>query len=100
MDVEEFCAPVVHPKTGEVITKYAKLANDPDPELRTTWRNAMGKEFGNMAQGDKKTGTPGMNAIFVLAHEEIERIPKNKKITYARLIVNFWPRRPAPNKSG
>ena len=36
-DIEHFCAPVVHPRTGEVITKYAKLANDPDPKLRKTW---------------------------------------------------------------
>ena len=36
-DIEHFCSPIVHPKTGEVITKYAKLANNPDPELRETW---------------------------------------------------------------
>jgi hypothetical protein len=49
VDIEHFCVPVVHPKTGEVITKYRKLANDPDPEIRQTWRHGLGKEFGNMA---------------------------------------------------
>jgi hypothetical protein len=97
-NLEHFCGPVVHPKTGEVITKYAKLANDPDQELRTTWRNAMGKEFGNMAQGDIKTGTPGMNAVFVLTHDKIQRIPRHKKITYARLVVNFRPQKADPNQ--
>ena len=63
LDMEHFCAPVVHPKTGKVITKYQKLANDPDPEIRETWRNGLGKEFGNMAQGDKRTDKKGMNAI-------------------------------------
>lgn len=28
-DVEYFCAPVVHPETGETITRYKRLANDP-----------------------------------------------------------------------
>ena len=65
-NIEHFYAPVVHPKMGKVITNYAKLADNADPELRKTWRNGMGKEFGNMAPGDEKTGTSGTNAIFVL----------------------------------
>ena len=28
LDIAEFCAPVIHPTTGEVITKYRILAND------------------------------------------------------------------------
>ena len=95
-NTEHFCAPVVHPKTGEVITKYAKLAQDPDPEIRTTWRNGIGKEFGNMAQGDNRTGTPGMDVIFVLDHEQIKAIPKHKTITYARLVVDFRPQKKGP----
>ena len=96
-DIEHFCAPVVHPTTGEVTTKYAKLANDPDAALRKTWRNAMGKELGNMAQGDEKTGTKGMDAIFVLNHEQIWRIPRHKTVTYARLVVDFRLQKNNPN---
>ena len=51
-----------------------------------------------MAQGDKKTGTPGMNAIFVLTRDEVRRIPKKKKITYARLVVDFRPQKADPNR--
>ena len=51
----------------------------------------MGKEFGNMAQGNTKTVTPGMNAIVVLTCEEISKIPKHNTITYARLVVDFRP---------
>ena len=91
LDMEHFCAPVVHPTTGEVITKYQKLAKDPGPEIRTTWRNSLGKEFGNMAQGDDKTNTKGMDAIFVLTHDQIKAIPKHKTITYARLVVDYPP---------
>ena len=97
-DIEQFCAPVVHPKTGEVITKYAKLANDPDPEISETWKNGLGKEFGNMAQGDEKTGTKGHDAIHVLTHEQIRKIPKHKVITYARLVVDFRPQKKDPNR--
>ena len=97
-DIEQFCAPVVHPKTGEVITKYAKLANDPDPEISQTWKDGLGKEFGNMAQGDNKTGTKGHDAIHVLTHEQIAAIPKHKVITYARLVVDFRPQKKDPNR--
>ena len=55
VDVKHFCAPVVHPITGETITQYQKLKDDPaTKDIRNT---AFGKEFGNMAQGDKKTDT-------------------------------------------
>ena len=41
IDVENFCAPVVHPVTGETITSYKKLAQD--PITRETWTTALGK---------------------------------------------------------
>ena len=59
LDIEHFCAAVVHPDTGETITKYKKLANDPNnAELRELWQTAMGKEVRRMAQGDDKQKTP------------------------------------------
>merc|ERR1712197_206627 len=39
-----------------------------------------------------------MNAIFVLDHEDIKRIPKHKTITYARLVVDFRPQKADPNR--
>ena len=54
-NIENFCAGVVHPTTGETITQYRKLERD--PLMRDTWTTALGKEFGRMAQGDNKTGT-------------------------------------------
>ena len=53
---EHFCAPVIHPITGESITTYKKLAAD--PVMKDTWARAFGKEFGNLAQGDDATTTP------------------------------------------
>ena len=49
----------------------------------------MGKEFGNMAQGDKKTGTQGTDSIFVMTHKKIANIPKDRVVTYARLVVDY-----------
>ena len=44
LDIEHFCAGVVHPTTGKTITQYRKLAND--PATRDVWQTAFGKEFG------------------------------------------------------
>jgi hypothetical protein len=50
---------MVHPTTGNMITSYKKLMND--PEMAKVWQTAFGKDFGGMAQGDKKTGQKGTN---------------------------------------
>ena len=94
--LELFCAPVVHPETGETITKYKALIKD--PLLREIWMTAFGKEFGNLAQGDAKTGTKGTNAVFVMSHEEIKNIPKDRTVTYGRIVVDFRPQKEDPNR--
>jgi hypothetical protein len=45
---------MVHPVTGKTISSYKKLMHD--PARAETWQTAFGKDFGNMAQGDNKTG--------------------------------------------
>ena len=30
LNLKHYCAPVIHPTTGKLITKYSKLANDPE----------------------------------------------------------------------
>ncbi len=74
-DGTKFCAPVIHPTTGDTITKYKLLQQD--PLLRVLWERAFGKEFGDLAQGDMATDTPGTNSIVVLTHEQINSIPKD-----------------------
>ena len=96
IDIEHFCAPVIHPITGETISKYRTLAKD--PATREIWTTAWGKEWGNMAQGDNKTGEKGSNSIFVLDHEQIRNIPKDQTITYARMVVDFRPQKADPNR--
>jgi len=95
IDIEHFCSPVIHPITGETIHTYQKLAKD--PATREIWTTAFGKEFGNLAQGDDKTKTEGTNSIFVLALHEIPNIPKDRTVTYARIVVDHCPQKPDPN---
>ena len=95
-DIEHFCAPVVHPDTGETISNYKKLAND--PVMREVWTKSLGKEFGSLAQGDDLTKTPGTNTLFVLDHEQIKNIPKDRTITYAKIVVDFRPQKADPNR--
>ena len=93
---EHFCAPVIHPVTGESITKYKKLLNE--PSLSQTWSRAFGKEFGNLAQGNKLTNTPDTDSIFVLTHEQIRRIPHDRTVMYTRIVVDYRPQKADPNQ--
>jgi hypothetical protein len=51
---EHYANPMVHPVTGETISSYKKLMND--PATAEVWQTAFGKDFGGMAQGDNKMG--------------------------------------------
>lgn len=79
-DLAEFCAPVIHPTTGAIITKYHKLAKD--KELGYTWQTSFGKEFGSLAQGDKRTGTKGNSTLVVMDRKDIPNIPSDRTVTY------------------
>ena len=57
--IDHLCASIVHSKTSKAITKYQRLADNPDHLLRETQCTGFGKKFGNMAQGHTKNGTPG-----------------------------------------
>ena len=96
IDIEHFCNGVQHPVTGETITKYKKLINI--PQMREVWTTAFGKEFGNLAQGDDKTGEKGTNSIFVMSHEDIANIPKGRIVTYGRIVIDYRPQKADPNR--
>ena len=96
-DLEHFAgAGVVHPTTGVTITKYRTLATD--PATRDIWTTAFGKELGSLAQGDNKTGTKGTNTIVFLDHQGVRNIPKDRTITYARVVVDYRPQKADPNR--
>ena len=96
LNPRHYCAPVIHPTTGEIITKYSKLANE--PETREVWTTAFGKEFGSIAQGENITGAKGTDILFILTHQDIRDIPTDRVVTYGRLVVNFLPQKEDPNR--
>eukprot|EP00804_Cyclotella_cryptica_P024678 CCRYP_001679-RA/>CCRYP_001679-RA protein AED:0.42 eAED:0.42 QI:0/-1/0/1/-1/1/1/0/148 len=89
------CAGIVHTTTGETITSYKKLTAC--PLLQEVWTTAFGKEFGNLSQGDNKTGERGTNTMFVMTHEEIRNIPREQTITYGQVVVDYQPQKEDPN---
>ena len=56
------------------------------------------KNFGGMAQGDKKTGQKGTNSIFVMTHDDIKLIPCTQTITCTRVVVDFRPQKANPHR--
>ncbi len=94
---EQFVSPMVHPITGKTIFSYKKLMND--PATAKVWQTAFGKEFGGMAQGDKKTGQKGTNAMFVMTHDKLAHVLQaGKKITFTNPVVNYRPQKEDPNR--
>merc|ERR1711966_38991 len=43
-------------------------------------------------------GTPGLDAIRVMTLEEIKKIPPDRVVTYARVVVDFRPQKEDPNR--
>ncbi len=84
MMFEHFASPMVHPITGKTISSYKKLMND--PATAKVWQTAFGKEFGGMAQGDKKTGQKGTNTMFVMNHDELAHILRAGKKSGLRIL--------------
>ncbi len=69
-----------------------------NPATADTWMMAIGKDFGGMSQGDNKTGQPGTNAMFVMLPSNIPNIPKDRVVTYARVVVDHRPQKADPNR--
>ncbi len=87
---EHFASPMVHPITGETISSYKKLMND--PATAEIWQTAFKKDFGGMAQGDNKTGQKGTNAMFVMTHNKIKQaVAAGKIFTYINPVVDYRP---------
>ena len=92
--LEEVANGVVHPVTKETITKYKKLIED--PLLRETWSKAMCKELGRLCQGFGET--KGTDTMRFLDLEGIKNIPRDRVVTYARIVVDYRPQKEDPNR--
>jgi hypothetical protein len=86
--LDHFACPMVHPVTGEAISSYKKLMND--PAMAETWQTLFGKDFGGMSQGDNKTGQKGTNAMYLMSHDKIRHVLNTwRKFTYGNLVVDY-----------
>jgi len=97
INFEHYANPMVHPVTGRTISSYKKMMHN--PATAEVWQTAFGKDFGAMAQGCTKTKQKGMNAMFVMTHDEIRHALANKKIfTYANPVVDYRPQKEDPHR--
>jgi hypothetical protein len=95
VDIEDYYFDVFHPITKQTITQYCKLQHNPD--LKDLWVPAISKEIHHLAQG-KPGVTKATNTLFFLSHDKIQRIPKDRTITYARVVINHQPQKEDPNR--
>ena len=89
-----FANGVVHPITKETLTKYNKVIEC--EELRDVWMKAMCIELGRLSQGYKTTN--GTNTVEFMSHEEIANIPKDRTVTYARIVIDYRAQKDDPNR--
>ena len=86
-NLQHFCAPVIHPTMGKIITSYKYLAND--PELKEVWETGFVKDWGSLAQGDKITGSIGTYTFMIIFPDQVLLIPNDCVITYANIIIEY-----------
>ena len=70
---------------------YRDLIKHPNPKIRRRWEQAGNNEFARLAQG--YSDVEGMNVITFIARWEM---PKDKKATYARYVVDYRPEKDEP----
>jgi hypothetical protein len=96
LDLKQVAMPLVYLTTGNTISSYKKLMHN--PAAAEMWQTAFGKDFGGMAQSNKKTGQKGTNSILVMTHSEVLYIPKDRTVNYARVIVDFRQQKADPHR--
>ena len=89
---------ISHPSSHRGIHCQIQQSYKPTHSYEIFGHAAFGKEFGNLAQGDTVTNTPGTNSIYVLGHEAIRNIPRDRTVTYTRIVVDYRPQKSDPNR--
>jgi hypothetical protein len=74
---------VVQPITGKEM-EYTALMKD--PSLQPLWKRGFGNELGSLFQGIRDI--PGTDACFFV---ELTHIPKERKITYGKIVCDYKP---------
>ena len=87
---------VIDEETGKVM-EYRDLLKD--ERYRETWSRAGSNEYGRLFQGCGKNadGTQRIVGTNVLHWIPRSKVPKGKKVTYARTVVDIRPEKEDPN---
>ena len=83
---------VMDDSTGEM-QNYRQLIRG--KETRERWLLGMCKELGRLSQGYKNF-TEGTNTLNFMTREQIRTIPKDRTVTYARIVVDYKPQKEDP----
>ena len=78
------------------MTSYKRLTNE--PKFREVWEIGFGKEWGGLAQGDKRTGEKVTNTLIIIRPDEVHMIPNDRVVTYANIVVDYRPQKEDPNR--
>ena len=81
-------------ETGEIQNYQKLLKQNSTWEI---WSLAMCKELGTLYQGYRGL-VEGKNTFFFMSYEKIRDIPPDKTVTYARIVVDYQPQKPDPNR--
>ena len=93
---EHYASPMVHPVTGQTISSYKMLMNN--PATAEVWHMAFGRDFGRIMQRDNKSGQKGMNAMFMMTHKKIAHALAEKNVfTYGNPFNNYRPQKAFPH---
>ena len=87
--VQHWAAPVLDEKTGKLM-EYRDLIKSKD---KIVWERGFSNEIGRLAQGIGTRMPHGTNTIKFVS---IRDIPKNKTITYARIVSELRPQKDDP----
>jgi hypothetical protein len=80
---QDFSNAVVHPVIGKQMDYMALMQ---DPNLQSLWKIGFSNEAGRLFQGIH--GIPVTNTCFFV---ELKNIPKDRKITYGKIVCDYKP---------
>eukprot|EP00804_Cyclotella_cryptica_P013964 CCRYP_002495-RA/>CCRYP_002495-RA protein AED:0.17 eAED:0.08 QI:0/0/0/1/1/1/3/0/1003 len=83
-----------HQQSTALIPNHLHLMHNSNTHA-TGCTSAMCKELAAAQGWDGSTGT---DTIFFMSHNEIKNIPKDRTVTYARIVVDYRPQKDDPNR--
>jgi len=84
---------IIYTTTGRIM-EYRHLIHPSSP-VRNLWLRSMGTEIGRLAQGLPANVEHGTNTIRFIKQSQV---PKDKIVTYARILADIRPQKEDPNQ--